>query len=124
MKKLLVVVSLLLGSCSGMGQHNDTAMGIGTYLLGETLAGRIAGLDNISQPNIVRIGDELKEKLKELSPKLSGKCEISIDLYHSDQEATHVIFIVCDNIRKIGLRLKYDIKYSAFHILGYWTSGL
>jgi len=111
-------------SCTSHEVHNQSAINLGNYLVESTLNNELFAIERTKHPNIVRIGDKLQLKLKELKPKFSSKCVSELEVNHQDREVTHRVIVSCNGVSLIGLRLNYDKKYSAFHILGYWTSGL
>tara|TARA_R100000306_G_scaffold54193_2_gene51288 strand:- start:83496 stop:83891 length:396 start_codon:yes stop_codon:yes gene_type:complete len=124
MSKVIILATFLsILSCTSDGRHGDAARSVGNYLLESALTGSLFTSGNNGHPNIVRVGESLKSKLKELTPTLSRDCTSKL-IENSDEKASHLLLLVCNAHPVIGLRLKYDGDYNAFHILGYWSSGL
>ena len=123
-----IIFCLLLGvfivSCEGKMSHDREAELVGEYLIESSLTGKLSSSENVGHPNIVRIGNGLKGKMAELKNSLVNDCASELQINTSDKEASHIIYIICSAKPVLGIRLKYDSNYKAFHILGYWTSGL
>tara|TARA_R110000737_G_scaffold319335_1_gene330522 strand:+ start:71 stop:454 length:384 start_codon:yes stop_codon:yes gene_type:complete len=127
MKLVAIVLLLFLVSCSDSDEHNLLAKKIGDYLLNETRTGGLFLRKSDVHPNIIRIGKGFSDKLTSLKNKLKGNCSTIVNLGDSrvgDGSATHHVFLLCEQVKYIGVRLKYDKKKKSFHILGYWTSGI
>ncbi|MFC1684719.1 hypothetical protein ACFL0R_04500 [Pseudomonadota bacterium] len=125
MKRFVLLILLLLNSsCHGGEQIDKQAILVGDYLIESAVSEKLFSVNKTGHPNIVRIGDGLKNKLLELRPELAKGCTSELLRKHKDKEASHVVLLVCDKKPTLGLRLSYDGDYKAFHILGYWTSGL
>lgn len=125
MKKIVLLILLLLNySCDKGAEKEKQAILVGNYLIETTVSTKLFATENTDHPNIVRIGDGLKKKPLDLKPELEKGCSSKLLKEHKDKEASHVVLIICNKKPAIGLRLRYDRDYKAFHILGYWTSGL
>jgi hypothetical protein len=84
-------------------------------------------IDSANQHNIINIGNSLKNTLHRLKDEFNSSCYTKVltgDSNVGDGTASHHIFIICGGQKKIGIRLKFDEKIKAFHILGYWTTNL
>ncbi|MGH1428607.1 MAG: hypothetical protein ACRBEE_11760 [Arenicella sp.] len=121
-KAILTLITLpFLFSCSFAKDKNEKAVLVGSYLISSH--GEFRKGENAGHPDIVRIGDGLIEKLKELGPK-NDICRSDLLLGLEDIEASHIIKISCGSNTVLAIRLKYSDRLSRFHILGWWTSGL
>ena len=119
---LILILMFALG-CQKPEDRNARALQVAEVLMRAALAG-----DDLSQAEpgvygVVTVGDGLVGKLRELSSNASDDCTYAL-LDDSDPMASHVVMVACDEKPLIGLRLNYDETYDAFHILGWWTSGL
>jgi len=121
---LFLFLSVFIFSCASSVNRDKEAEHVGEYLLGLLLSDKLISSDAVGHPNIVRIGNGLKGKMVELKSSLIKGCSSVNQEDISDKEVSHIIYIVCSKKPVLGIRLKYDNKYEAFHILGYWTSGL
>ena len=127
MKYCTLFIIIFLSACASPDQKFIDAKEIGNYLISATLDGNLNSTDPKNHPNIVLVGQSLKNKLTELKPRFSKNCVTEVEKGDADVgngTATHHLFLVCGETKLIGIRLKYDEKYNSFHILGFWTSGL
>ncbi|WDE09361.1 hypothetical protein [Thalassomonas haliotis] len=127
MKLITVILLALLMSCSNDQEQDLLAEKVGYYLLEETLSESVFSKGALEHPNIIRLGAALGEQLKSLRSNFSANCKTEVvlgDNKAGDGTASHHIFIICEQVKNIGIRLKYDREKRAFHILGYWTRGL
>lgn len=126
LRYLFITICLAISaSCAKEDSRLQDAVAVGDYLIASTLrAEPLSGRSSGSAEAVVRFGDGLKGKLKELRPALNADCITIVDSEIHDPEASHVIKILCDRKPVLAVRLRYDHNYRAFHVLGWWTSGL
>lgn len=112
-------------SCSKEDSHLQDAVAVGDYLIVSALkAESLSDLSSGDAANVVRYGEGLKRKLTDLRPILNDNCRTIPESDFHDPVASHIINISCNRKPVLAIRLRYDDKYHAFHILGWWTSGL
>jgi hypothetical protein len=121
---LYLFLSVFVFSCADSVDRDQEAELVGEYLIDLLLSEKLASTDNVGHPNIVRVGNGLKEKMAEIKSSRIKDCVSANQQDLTEKEASHIIYIVCSKKPVLGVRLKYDKKYKAFHILGYWTGGL
>ena len=127
MKFISLLTLLLLLSCSSSGELNEDAKKVGNYLISASINGSIKSIGSTKHPNIINLGSSLKSKLLSLNEGFNSSCYtqvISGDSNVGDNTASHHIYIICDEQKKIGIRLKFNEGSNAFHILGFWTTSL
>jgi len=118
---LSFVLILLLVSCADTKKYNADAIRAGDYLIASWQDIHVG--ENNGHLNMVRVGDGLIGKLRELKPA-TNSCVSKLAGTKEDSEASHLVKIFCDQIPVLGIRLRYDKSINKFHILGWWTSGL
>jgi len=122
MKFLVLLLALFISSGTNNYKYNVQAEKFGSYLIKEASLGSLQKIGVNDHPGIVRLGEQAANKLESLNHSISNSCYP--EAISSDGEETNTLFIICDNKKIIGFRLRYDDEYGKFHLLGYWTSGL
>lgn len=122
MKLQVFITVFFLFSCTNNEKYNLLAENVGGYLINGTHSKTLQEKGESKHLGIVRLGQQTIKKLQSLNNIISSKCYSKA--HSSGGEETNQLFIICNDKRVIGFRLKYDAQYEKFHVLGYWTSGL
>ena len=126
----LSVPFLILTAICGCVQADNSfvlAESVGQHFINLGSSGKAHAQENSTTiPGIVLLGPKFAAKLDELKTKLNASCftkalDGDAPAPIGENEATHHIYLVCNNSYTLGIRLKLNSKADKFHILGFWT---
>lgn len=77
---------------------------------------------------LVRIGDGLRQRLSDLHGQLQADCSVDVRSGDApgalgDGRASHHLLLRSGGAEVLGLRLRWDRRRGAFHVVGFWKAG-
>ncbi len=87
-------------------------------------AAAVAQDDTARVHEAVAVGPDLRAKLRELGPKLAPGYGVEVlagDPAPGDGSASHQVKLLAGSAAVLTVRLRYDAKVDAFHVLGFFT---